>query len=74
MSFIYYESQVCNQASENCFHRISRLGGFCLLSAMFVYLFVCLCVCTIAKLPLPEVYKVLVKGCSVLAGQCRLLK
>ena len=47
MPFIFWESQVCNQARENlhwcnCFHQIGPQGGFCLLSAM---LFVCLCVC-----------------------------
>ena len=60
MPFTNWESQVCNKPRENLrrgnyFHRIGSLGGFRLLSAMFVYLFVCLCVCAIPKLSLPEV-------------------
>ena len=60
MPFTNWESQVCNQPRENLrrgnyFHQIGPLGGFRLLSAMFVYLFACLCVCAIPKLPLPEV-------------------
>ena len=60
MPFTNWESQVCNQPTENLrqgnyFHRMGPLGAFRLLSAMFVYLFVCLCVCAIPKLQLPEV-------------------
>ena len=60
MPFTNWESQVCNQPTEklrqgNYFHRIGPLVGFHLLSAMFVHLFVCLCVCAIPKLSLPEV-------------------
>ena len=60
MPFTNWESQVCNQPRENLrqgnyFHQIGPLGGFRLLSAMLVYLFVCLCVCAIPKLSLPEV-------------------
>ena len=56
MPFTNWESQVCNQPRENLrrgnyFHRIGPLVGFRLLSAMFV----CLCVCAIPKLSLPEV-------------------